>query len=221
MYMPDINDEKRDYVEYTSDAFMSHKHTMVTYTRASDSILCVPLMIDAAVWCSFFAKKKWDFKLTCKALAYLFKVPEGAAKGVDPGFFNQMSVLKGEISAATGLQYLSGSPDAGSRRGNNLSDRKAVRIKESIFAKGSKSNPSYAVPDDKSVICAGLACIDMQLEAATRNSNNCESIESFAGNKIIGGGSVCMSTRTLARLCFGEKVRTVFEAYKSPPHPYF
>jgi hypothetical protein len=27
---------------------------MVTYTRCMDSILCVPLMIDAAVWCDYF-----------------------------------------------------------------------------------------------------------------------------------------------------------------------
>lgn len=29
---------------------------MVTYTRCMDSILCVPLMIDAAVWCDYFAR---------------------------------------------------------------------------------------------------------------------------------------------------------------------
>lgn len=29
---------------------------MVTYTRCMDSILCVPLMVDAAVWCDYFAR---------------------------------------------------------------------------------------------------------------------------------------------------------------------
>ena len=45
MFTPMINDEKRDFVEYTSLGFLSQTHTMVTYTRASDSVLCVPLMI--------------------------------------------------------------------------------------------------------------------------------------------------------------------------------
>ncbi|EED95841.1 predicted protein, partial [Thalassiosira pseudonana CCMP1335] len=49
MYTPYIGDEKRDYVEYTSLAFLGSPHTMVTYTRCMDSILCVPLMVDAAI----------------------------------------------------------------------------------------------------------------------------------------------------------------------------
>ena len=87
MYTPYMNDEKRDFVEYTSLGFLDQEHTMVTYTRASDSVLCVPLMIDAAVWCDFFANRSWPYDKVAKALAYLFKVPEGAAQGVDPGFF--------------------------------------------------------------------------------------------------------------------------------------
>eukprot|EP00978_Attheya_sp_CCMP212_P028264 scaffold97246_cov51-Attheya_sp.AAC.1 len=38
MYTPMINDEKRDFVEYTSLGFLGQTHTMVTYTRASDSL---------------------------------------------------------------------------------------------------------------------------------------------------------------------------------------
>ncbi len=64
------------------------------YTRASDSVLCVPLMVDAAVWCDYFSRKSWSYENVAKALAYLFKVPEGAGKGVDPGFFRQMQELE-------------------------------------------------------------------------------------------------------------------------------
>ena len=62
MYTPFINDEKRDFVEYTSLAFLNQIHTMVTYTRASDSVLCVPLMIDAAIWCDYFSACNWPFE---------------------------------------------------------------------------------------------------------------------------------------------------------------
>ena len=48
MYTPFMGDDKRDIVEYTSTAFLHQEHTMLTYTRCMDSILCVPLMIDAA-----------------------------------------------------------------------------------------------------------------------------------------------------------------------------
>lgn len=38
--------------------FLGSPHTMVTYTRCMDSVLCVPLMIDAAVWCDYFARTR-------------------------------------------------------------------------------------------------------------------------------------------------------------------
>ena len=97
LYTEQMADEKRDTVEYTSEAFMgcehdhtshntpllqrayieyiySHRascyrldalteltctacvtgeHTMLTYTRCMDSALCVPLMIDAAIFCDY------------------------------------------------------------------------------------------------------------------------------------------------------------------------
>jgi len=93
MYTPYIADEKRDVVEYTSLGFLSSPHTMLTYTRCMDSILCVPLMVDVAVWCDYFASKQVSPEKVAKATAYLFKVPEGGAKGVDPGFFAQMKAL--------------------------------------------------------------------------------------------------------------------------------
>eukprot|EP00536_Pseudo-nitzschia_multiseries_P009815 jgi/Psemu1/325784/estExt_fgenesh1_pg.C_2850008 len=149
MFTPYINDEKRDFVEYTSLGFLGQQHTMVTYTRASDSVLCVPLMIDAAVWCDYFAGRSWPCEKVGQALAYLFKVPEGGAKGVDPGFFRQMETLKDNVFAALDGTTVSGSGGATGGGGG-------------------------------------------------------ESIESFEGEKTIGGGSVSMACKTLARLCHGE-----------------
>ena len=94
MYCPYIGDEKRDFVEYTSLGFLGSPHTMVTYTRCMDSILCVPLMVDAAIWCDYFVKHEVSAGDAARASAYLFKVPEGEAKGTDPGFFNQMKELE-------------------------------------------------------------------------------------------------------------------------------
>ena len=59
-----------------------------------DSVLCVPLMIDAAVWCDHFARLGAATEDAARATAYLFKVPEGGARGVDPGFGHQMRVLE-------------------------------------------------------------------------------------------------------------------------------
>ena len=97
MYTPMMLDEKRDVVEYTSLGFLNCPHTMLTYTRCMDSILCVPLMIDAAVWCDYFARYDSPSARIARATAYLFKVPEGGAKGVDPGFHRQMQELESAL----------------------------------------------------------------------------------------------------------------------------
>ena len=94
MYTKFMLDEKRDVVEYTSLGFLHCPHTMLTYTRCMDSVLCVPLMIDVAVWCDFFARFKAPTSRVARATAYLFKVPEGGAQGVDPGFHRQMQELE-------------------------------------------------------------------------------------------------------------------------------
>jgi myo-inositol-1-phosphate synthase len=101
MYTPFMLDEKRDVVEYTSLGFLHCPHTMLTYTRCMDSVLCVPLMIDAAVWCDFFARCDSPSSRVARATAYLFKVPEGGAKGVDPGFHRQMNELETALQQAT------------------------------------------------------------------------------------------------------------------------
>lgn len=103
MYTPMMLDEKRDVVEYTSLGFLHSPHTMLTYTRCMDSILCVPLMVDAAVWCDFFARFTSPSSRVARATAYLFKVPEGGAQGVDPGFHRQMAELESALQeTATG-----------------------------------------------------------------------------------------------------------------------
>jgi myo-inositol-1-phosphate synthase len=97
MYTPFMLDEKRDVVEYTSLGFLNCPHTMLTYTRCMDSVLCVPLMVDAAVWCDYFARLSVSTLSVARATAYLFKVPEGGAKGVDPGFHRQMQELESTL----------------------------------------------------------------------------------------------------------------------------
>ena len=78
-YAPYLGDEKRDFVEYTSEAFLSQLHTMATYTRCSDSVLCAPLIVDAAVLLDYFFARKTDPAAVGDATAYLFKVAEGRA----------------------------------------------------------------------------------------------------------------------------------------------
>jgi myo-inositol-1-phosphate synthase/sugar/nucleoside kinase (ribokinase family) len=193
MFTPYINDDKRDFVEYTSLAFLGQTHTMVTYTRASDSVLCVPLMIDAAVWCDYFSGRSWPYEKVAQALAYLFKVPEGAAKGVDPGFFRQMEELKTQVLAAHESKFKQRQESSNI---NNGGAKRRVRIRPD------QKMTEWAIPHDARVICAGLACVDMQLNNASGGDGG-ESIETFEGEKSIGGGSVSMACKTLARLCHG------------------
>ena len=51
-------------------------------------------MVDVAIWCDYFVNQNVSAGDAARATAYLFKVPEGEAKGVDPGFFNQMKELE-------------------------------------------------------------------------------------------------------------------------------
>ena len=102
MYTPYIGDEKRDVVEYTSLGFLGCQHTMLTYTRCMDSVLCVPLMVDVAVWCDLFSRVGVSTKDAARATAYLFKVPEGGAAGVDPGFHRQMGELEDVLNTRCG-----------------------------------------------------------------------------------------------------------------------
>jgi hypothetical protein len=110
-------------------------------------------MIDAAVWCDFFSQRTWSYEKVAKALAYLFKVPEGAAKGVDPGFFRQMEELKTEVLEAAG--------------GNNKSHSKAIAT-QVLQQQQQQRQPTrnhiafdsvvaeWTIPGDARIICAGL-----------------------------------------------------------------
>ena len=201
MFTEFINDDKRDIVEYTSQGFLGQPHTMVTYTRASDSVLCVPLMIDGAVWCDFFASSSWPLEKVSKALAYLFKVPEGAAVGMDPGFFKQMKELELQVTAVHVAK------NGGSHEQS---------IKRHVRIRSSEKTAEWAIPDNASIICAGLACVDMQLDHATGGGTG-ENIETFEGEKSIGGGSVSMACKTLARLFHGAALDEESFMQVTPP----
>lgn len=208
MYTPMINDEKRDFVEYTSLGFLSQHHTMVTYTRASDSVLCVPLMIDAAVWIDFFSRKSWSYENVAKALAYLFKVPEGAAKGVDPGFFRQMQELDKQLLDAS-------ESSTGRKKNTSLNEMNSTKRVVKFKEKKTEFFTEWRIPNDIGVICAGLACVDMQLLGATGGDGG-ESIETFQGEKSMGGGSVSMACKNLSRLCHLDPLEDVYMQVTPP-----
>ena len=109
-----------------------------------------------------------------KALAYLFKVPEGAAQGVDPGFFHQMGVLDSQACAASESKMTKAT-----KSGSSAKRRVRIRPEE--------KTTEWAIPHDASIICAGLACVDMQLNQASGGGGG-EGIETFEGEKSIGGG---------------------------------
>jgi myo-inositol-1-phosphate synthase len=204
MYTEFINDEKRDFVEYTSLGFLGQTHTMVTYTRASDSILCVPLMIDGAVWCDYFSASSWPCEKVSKALGYLFKIPEGTAKELDPGFFKQMRELEMQVMAVNV-----------SKKGGLNRDH---AVKRHVRIRSLEKTAEWAIPDNASIICAGLACVDMQLDRATGGGGGGgENIETFEGENSIGGGSVSMACKTLARLCHGAQLDEEAFMHVTPP----
>lgn len=139
------------------------------------------------MWCDYFSSRSWPYEKVAKALAYLFKVPEGSANGVDPGFFRQMQELEAQVIAAHEFKAAKHKDAAGKKR---------VRIRPE------EKTTEWAIPHDARIICSGLACVDMQLNHATGGDGG-EGIETFAGEKSIGGGSVSMACKTLARLCHG------------------
>ena len=130
-------------------------------------------MIDVAVWCDFFSGRSWPYDKVATAMAYLFKIPEGAAKGVDPGFFRQLEELKAQALAAH--------QSKSSKQRDSITGKRRVRIRPE------EKTTEWAIPNDARIICAGLACVDMQLCNSTGGDGG-EGIETFAGEKSIGGG---------------------------------
>lgn len=168
----DTNNDNRECVECTSLGFLDQELTMLTYTRANDTVLCVPLMIDVAVWCDFFASRSWAFQKVAKALAYMFKTVEGAARGADATFSKQLQILDTQAHAANDFKMTGKKPST---------TKKRVRIRPE------EKTAEWAIPRDASIICAGLACVDMQLNQASGGDGG-EGIETFEGEKSIGGG---------------------------------
>lgn len=183
MYTPLMGDEKRDIVEYTSFGFMNCAHTMLTYTRAMDSALCVPLMIDAAVWCDYFACEGTPQDRVARALAYLFKVPEGGAQGVDPGFFKQMRALEEELEA-TRLGTATLGRGGGGGEG------------------APRDFPGVAAMLVGRVVCAGISCLDLQLcgSSGGGGEGGVETIRKFEETKYCPGGSCPQASTALAQL---------------------
>ena len=182
LYTEQMGDEKRDTVEYTSEAFMGCEHTMLTYTRCMDSALCVPLMIDAAILCDYLIARDAPPAAAATALAYLFKLNEGAAVGVDPGFFNQSAALRSLLDRlpADPLPTTTSSASTGVGGGEVIGG----------------------------VLCAGLSCIDMQLlRAATPTSR--EAIARFNGFDVTAGGSTSNTASALRALGVDAAVLTI------------
>lgn len=186
LYTEQMGDEKRDLVEYTSESFMGCEHTMLTYTRAMDSALCAPLMVDAAVFCAYLAARGASAALAGAALAYLFKVPEGAAAGTDPGFFHQSRTLMEVLTELTAAE-------AGEVASIGLLGREAAN---GIAGTDETHHPPVA---RGSVICAGLSCIDMQLLSATEPGSR-EAIARFSGCSVAAGGSTSNTASALRTL---------------------
>lgn len=164
--------------QITSSAFLGQPHTVMTVHQTHPAILTVPLMLDAAVLCDYFSSKSWPHDKVASAMSYLFM------SSTSTSLASQMENLKWQIEAAAST--------------NQKSDvKKRVRIRPE------ETTTEWAIPHDASIICAGLACVDMQLHHATTSGGGGESIETFQGETSIGGGSVSMACKTLARLCHG------------------
>ena len=82
-YAPSTGDHKRAIDEYVADICMEEQQSLVVYNICPDSLLCVPLMLDLAVfadWLSRVRLKKpssniWEtLETTQPLLAYFFKV---------------------------------------------------------------------------------------------------------------------------------------------------
>lgn len=180
MGLSDIRQD--DPNEITASAFLGQPHSLVTYSKTHASILSVPLMIDAVVLCDFFASRSWPHDKVATALAYLFESPRTTGT-----LASQIQELKAQTLTAS---------KKSSHAIDTPSTKKRVRIRPEEKA------TEWAIPQNASIICAGLACVDMQLHQATGGDGG-ETIETFQGETSIGGGSVSMACKTLARLCHG------------------
>ena len=198
LYTEQMGDEKRDTVEYTSEAFMGCEHTMLTYTRCMDSALCVPLMIDAVIFCDYFYSRGASPPDAARAIAYLFKLNEGGAVGVDPGFFNQSAALAAML-ADLPAEPEPAAADAAAAVGTAASDGGGGG------GGGGGSGGGGGVVG--SVLCAGLSCVDMMLLRATDPATR-EAIAPFQGCEVTAGGSASNSAMSLRAMGVSAAVLT-------------
>lgn len=161
---------------------MGCEHTMLTYTRCMDSALCVPLMIDVAVFCAYFAQRRATPDDAAKALAYLFKLNEGAAIGVDPGFFNQSAAL---------LELLQRLPEGATPARAGGGGRPGATARREEGGRGGRVIGG--------VLCAGLSCLDMTMMRAEVPAST-EAIATFRGCEFVAGGSTSNSAGALRDL---------------------
>ena len=203
MYTPYIGDEKRDIVEYTSLGFLNSPHTMLTYTRCMDSILCVPLMIDVTIWCDYFFSMQTSPANVSKALAYLFKIPEGDAKNGDPGFFDQMQVLEKTLESTLSF-------DSSARKNNTVTNtfnqQQNSRHHHPLNKSGHKESDSSKIIGG--IVCIGAACLDLQLIGATANASF-EAINVFEKTVFCPGGAAAQASLTLGELKIGQPISII------------
>ncbi len=90
-----------------------------------------------------------------------------------------MEELKTQVLAAAGNKTQSKSlPTQVAQQQSRQSRNRAIH--DTVLAE-------WTIPGDARIICAGLGCVDMQLNDAT-GGNGGECIETFEGEKSIGGG---------------------------------
>ena len=110
-------------------------------------------------------------------------------RGVDPGFFRQMETLTEQVFASLeggGGTIVKGGNDTNKdSSSSDVTNKRGVRIRAGEEEKN--MIVEWAIPHDARVICAGLACVDMQLNQATGGDGG-EGIETFQGENSIGGG---------------------------------
>ena len=200
MLVEDMSSSSTNTHTITARAFLDQPHTVITIppTIREENMLRVPLLMDAAVLCDFFSSKSWPHDNVAKALSYLF-VKSSSSSTKIYGMYDLQTQLQAASIKSNGSDY-----------STTTKTKKRVRIRLE------EKTTEWAIPHDARIICAGLACVDMQLHQAT-GGNGGESIETFQGETSIGGGSVSMACQTLARLCHGAPLEDGFYMQVTPP----
>lgn len=192
-------------------------------------------MVDVCAWCECFSRHRLSPAAAAAATAYLFKVPEGAALGAtdesdsdgidapDPGFFYQMKSLHDTLAAlAASLEAVEGTGAVASLP--VLAPAAEANEAVEVMGDGESASTESATPTTGArrpkpgVVCAGLACLDMQLIGATKTKDP-QAVNAFQQVSFCAGGSapqVSCSTNYIALQsppCLNYR-----QAHLSPPH---